>query len=76
MKTTIDLPDELASAAKRLAHDQHVSLRELVVAGLRSEVERRREAPAADFHFPSFAGHGLVADLDPTEVLERSYGLS
>jgi len=76
MKTTIDLPDELASAAKQLAHEQHLSLRELVVSGLRSEIERRREVPAADFHFPTFAGHGLAVDLGPADVLERSYGLS
>lgn len=76
MKTTIELPDELASAAKQLAHDQHLSLRELVVSGLRSEIERRRELPTADFHFPTFAGQGLAVDLEPDEVLERSYGLT
>lgn len=74
MRTTIDLPDELASAAKRLAHEQQLSLRELVVSGLRSEIERRRAVPIVQFHFPTLAGQGL--DLDPTEALERSYGLS
>lgn len=37
MKTTIDLPDALAAEARAVARAQGASLRELVVAGLRSE---------------------------------------
>ena len=42
MKTTIDLPDELAAEAKELARAEGTTLRELVVDGLRFEIERRR----------------------------------
>lgn len=75
MKTTIELPDDLAAEAKATAHSQRTSLRELVISGLRAEVDRRREIGPVDFHFPSVAGHGLMADLDPSEAISRSYDL-
>lgn len=75
MKTTIDLPDELATEAKRLATEYQVSLRELVVSGLRAELARRRTAPAVDFHFPTFAGDGLLPEVEASETVARSYDL-
>lgn len=75
MKTTIDLPDALAREAKELAHRQGVSLRELVVEGLRSEITRRSIAPPVDFGFPTVGGRGLAVDLDPASVITASYGL-
>lgn len=76
MKTTIDLPDALAREAKSLARSQHVSLRELVVDGLRKEVERRsRKTEEADFHFTTADGDGLHPDIDPASVIDVSYGV-
>ena len=75
MKTTIDLPDALANEAKRFAATQHTTLRDLVVSGLRAELARRQERPAADFHFPTVDGHGLSAGLTPAEAIARSYDL-
>lgn len=76
MKTTVEIPDALARDAKQLARKDGVTLRELVVAGLRTEVERRRsKAERPDFHFPTVAGQGLATGLDPTDVVGRSYGL-
>lgn len=76
MKTTIDLPDALAREAKELAHRHGVSLRELVVEGLRSEVARRSAAPTTmDFVFPTVGGKGLAVELDPASVIAASYGL-
>lgn len=45
------------------------------MAGLRSEVERRGAAVVVDFHFPTAAGEGLVADLASEDVVDPSYGL-
>lgn len=74
MKTTIELPDALADEARALAHEHGTTLRELVVEGLRSEVERRRRPPApVDFHFPTARGEGLVVAAE--DVLATSYGL-
>jgi hypothetical protein len=46
-----------------------------VVTGLRAEVERRDVVGPVDFHFPTGAGNGLVADLTPDQVIARSYGM-
>lgn len=73
MKTTIDLPDALAREAKQLAHDQGVSLRELVVSGLRSELGRRSHAQDIDFHFPSVDGDGI--QIAPEHAVDVTYGL-
>lgn len=75
MKTTIDIPDALAQAAKDVARDQGSTLRDLVVTGLRHEVERRSTPAKVDFVFPAVDGHGLVLDVPPTEVIAASYGL-
>ena len=76
MKTTIDIPDALAQDAKRLVRESGVTLRDLVVTGLRAEVARRRSAPRIDFVFPTIGGNGLVADLAPGDVIDRSYGFA
>lgn len=75
MKTTIDLPDDLADRARALAVAQRTTLRDLVVSGLRAEVEHRSSIGAVDFIFPTVGGGGLVADLDPAAAIARSYGL-
>ncbi len=76
MKTTVDLPDALAEEAKRMAREQGVSLRELMVSGLRAEIERRRDAATVDFVFPTAGGRGLAVEVQPSEIIHRSYGLS
>lgn len=76
MKTTIEIPDALADAARRTAREQRTTLRDLVVSGLRSELDRRESAPTADFHFPTYGGHGLVLDVAADEAIERSYGMT
>ncbi|WP_448071187.1 DUF2191 domain-containing protein [Georgenia yuyongxinii] len=73
MKTTVDIPDTLAVEARALARQEGATLRELVVAGLRSEVERRRRTPPADFHFPTVDGEGLVEGVAPAAAIYRSY---
>jgi len=75
MKTTIDLPDELAAEAKAAALAHRTSLRELVVSGLRAEIERRGSLGPVDFHFPTVGGQGLAIGLDPADAITRSYGL-
>ena len=74
MKTTIELPDALAREAKALAHEQGVTLRELVVDGLRSELERRGNASVrVDFQFPTYGGDGLRPGIDWADAVELSY---
>jgi hypothetical protein len=75
MKTTIDLPDALASEAKALARESGTTLRDLVVSGLRRELAERQSAPRVDFVFPTSSGVGLLADVEPGHQISRSYGL-
>lgn len=75
MKTTIEVPDALAEAAKQLAHEQGTTLRDLVVTGLRREVGRRSTMPTVDFVFPSVDGEGLAVEWSPAQVIAASYGL-
>lgn len=75
MKTTIELPDELAREARELALEQRTTLKDLVVEGLRSEVERRRESiEHVDFVFPTYGGGWLRDDLTLSEAIIEAYG--
>ena len=76
MKTTIEIPDALAEDARQVARAGGTTLRDLVVTGLMAEVERRRNAPRVEFTFPTVGGRGLVVDLAPGEVIDRSYGFA
>lgn len=76
MKTTIDLPDELVGQVKALARESGTTMRELMVDGLRSELERRRSAVVRpDFVFHTVAGDGLRPDVDPTDQTRLAYDL-
>lgn len=65
----------MAQEAEAVAQRSGATLRKLVVAGLRAEVDRREAAVVVDFHFPVVAGEGLVAELAPEDMVDRSYGL-
>lgn len=76
MKTTIDLPDGLFRRVKDLAQSEGVSMRELMIDGLMSEVERRSTSqPRPDFVFRTFGGSGLSPDVDPATLTELAYDL-
>ena len=73
-KTTIELPDAPALEAKTVAHQQGVTLRELVVEGLRTEIERRTQTTArVDFHFPTHGGDGLRPGVEWADLVALSY---
>lgn len=74
MKTTIDIPDDLARQAKELARKDGSTLRDLVVGGLRHEVERRMTAqPIADFNFTTYDGGWLLPGVTSASMVELSY---
>lgn len=75
MKTTIDLPDALARTAKALAAEHGVTLRELVVDGLRRELDRRTRLPeASDLTLTTVDGDGLDPAVDPADAIRVAYG--
>jgi len=76
MKTTIELPNALAAEARALAREQNTTLRELMVEGLRAEIERRHAtAPRIDFFFTTSGGDGLTPGLEMDEAMAMSYGM-
>lgn len=64
MKTTIDLSDSLFAEAKRAAAAENTTLRALVEAGLREQLNQRRKR-SAPFRLrrAAFKGKGLRPEL-------------
>lgn len=74
MKTTIDLPDELVRQVKEVAMSRGATMRELMIDGLRSEIERRTApGPKADFVFRSVSGNGLAPGVDEESLTQLAY---
>lgn len=74
MKTTIDLPDALAAHAKQAARDAGITLRELIEAGLRAEIDRRTHPrQPVPFRFHTVGGGGLRPGVEPSELRELAY---
>ena len=76
MKTTIELPDELAAAARRRAAESGTTLRSLIEEALRRELDRRaapREwTPRTDL---AFGGGGYATEAAAwswNEIREQS----
>jgi hypothetical protein len=63
MKTTVELTDQLAAEARRIARARGLTLRELIERGLRAEL-RRLEAPSS-YHWEPLVG-GRPTDPFPT----------
>ncbi len=76
MKTTIDLPDALAEEARRVARESGLSLRQVVVSGLRAELDRRAASvEQTPFRFTTVGGRGLRAGVDPARLTDHAYDL-
>lgn len=75
-KTTIDLPDALFRELKEVAGREQVRMRDLIIEGLRSELERRRATrPRVDFVFRTADGAGLHPEVAAEDTIRISYGL-
>jgi hypothetical protein len=61
MKTTVELPDALLRAAKRVALKERTTVKALIEQGLRTVVEARRAAGTFTLRDASFRGDGLVS---------------
>ena len=73
MKTTIDIPDALAAEARSVARDTGTTLRDLMISGLRSEIERRSTRPQGEFRLHVMGGNGLRVGVDPSRLTELAY---
>ncbi len=59
MKTTVEISDELAKAAKEQAAREKTSLRALIEAGLRAVLRERSRRGRFQLRDASFRGNGL-----------------
>lgn len=65
MKTTVEIPDPILSAAKETARREGTTLRSLIEEGLRLSLERRAAREAGGFRLrdASVGGEGLRPEL-------------
>lgn len=74
MKTTAELPDELLRQVRDLSRATGVTMRELMVEGLRGELARRRDpSPRVDFVLATARREGLAAGLAAGDAIAASY---
>jgi hypothetical protein len=63
MKTTVEISDQLAEEAKRLAARENTTLRELIEAGLRLILRQRLRGTPFKLRDASFRGRGLQPEF-------------
>lgn len=63
MKTTVEISDGLARAAKRLAAEENTTLRALIESGLERILEERGERTTFHLRDASFRGRGLQPEF-------------
>ena len=76
MKTTVEIPDAVLSAARELADREGTSVKSLIEAGLRHEIATRSEREAFKLRRATFKGEGLqpgVADASWERLRELAY---
>jgi hypothetical protein len=77
MKTTIDLPDDLARQAKAYAARKHTTLRALIEQGIRQVLRDDRSVSVFKLRDASVGGRGLrdeFRDADWAKIREATYG--
>lgn len=74
MKTTVDIAKDLLSRAKKVARRDAVTLRELVVEGLRNELERREQREEVEIEPHVVHGRRVPADPSWEGMRELIYG--
>ena len=77
MKTTVEISDALAEAAKKMAVKEKTTLRALIEAGLQKVLEERKQGRAFQLREASFGGQGLQAEFrgaDWERLREAAYG--
>jgi hypothetical protein len=63
MKTTVEIPDSLLQQAKRLASQEHTTVKALVQEGLRRLMAERKAGKPFKLRKVSFRGNGLQAQM-------------
>jgi len=64
MKTTIQIPDSLLKEARKLATEEHTTLKALMEEGLRRIISEHRRRGAFKLRKSTFRGSGLQPHLE------------
>ena len=67
MRTSIDVPDALLAKAKAVARQRGGTLRELVIEGLRSVLEKQAKSPRFRLRDAAYGKGGLAEGLNETD---------
>jgi hypothetical protein len=76
VKTTIQIPDMLFEEVRKLAHQEHTTMKDIVEEGLRRIVTERRRRGQFKLRKVAFKGNGLQQHLAGTswdQILQLSY---
>jgi hypothetical protein len=76
MKTTVDIPDTLLEAAKKVAAQHHTTVRSLIERGLRHTLAEYENACPFRLRKATFGGEGLqsqVADASWERIRDLAY---
>ena len=76
MKTTVEISDDLLGKAKKVAADEHTTLRSLIEEGLRVILASRRKRDRFVLRDASVPGEGTqpgVSEGDWDEIRDRIY---
>ena len=63
MKTTVEISDSLLEQSRRLAAQEHTTIRALIEEGLRRILAERKKAKPFRLRKASFKGNGLQAGM-------------
>ena len=63
MKTTMNIPDSLFKDARRLAHEEHTTIKALVEEGLRRTLDEHGRSKPFRLRKATFKGKGLQPPL-------------
>ena len=64
MKTTIQIPDSLMKEARKLANEEHTTLKSLMEEGLRRIISEHRQRGRFKLRKATFRGKGLQPHLE------------
>lgn len=76
MKTTIQISDSLFAEARKIAHQEHTTLKALVEEGLRTVIAKKNKREPFKLREASFRGNGLqseFADASGEKILNVIY---
>ena len=77
MKTTVHIPESLLKEARKIASQEHTSIKALIEEGLRRTIDNRKQSHMFRLRKATFKGNGLQSDVDGAswdKIRELSYG--